>query len=426
MNNELVSSRFDDPDFQLVWPRALFTRESANLLNKRDLPDWNDRCVLLLEQAFAGGAEGRLRSEFDEAVAADHDEQWNDRLSYPRSSTRPRGGISEASSPRLSSAQQFLRDLMREADKLIENGSHRRPYWRERRAAGGGAAVLDIEGVIRAFIRFVEEFDRDGYFDNRFGTDCIDDPRGDAAERLMRDELDADGLWPLTKEVLKDDPDLFFDIVELLHDHVSRPIKRSFHSYSGCGWHYGAYDTDSGRIAYRWRVNKILERSGLGLRFADEGEDVGRLVAATDDARMDLVQAVASRDDGPADQVRHALALFRERGADRNQKRSAVVSLALVLEERRRGVLTEALAKTDSGALFEIANRFHIRHQNADQARGYDDFYLDWIFWLYLASIELTNRIIDQQRRLQELDRLTHWESPRWAGSRRRPVSGGG
>jgi hypothetical protein len=27
----------------------------------------------------------------------------------------------------------------------------------------------------------------------------------------------------------------------------------------------------------------------------------------------------------------------------------------------------------------------------------YDNFYLDWIFWLYLASIELTNRIIDDQ-----------------------------
>lgn len=105
-----------------------------------------------------------------------------------------------------------------------------------------------------------------------------------------------------------------------------------------------------------------------------------------------------ARDDGElAGQVRHALALFRERGADRNQKRSAVAALALVLEERRHNVLTDALAKSDRGALFDIANNFHVRHQDAKQKRDYDEFYLDWIFWVYLASVELTNRVIDKQ-----------------------------
>lgn len=74
-----------------------------------------------------------------------------------------------------------------------------------------------------------------------------------------------------------------------------------------------------------------------------------------------------------------------------------MTALALVLEERRYNVLTDALAKSDRGALFEIANNFHIRHQDAKQKRDYDEFYLDWIFWLYLATIELTNRVIDEQ-----------------------------
>jgi hypothetical protein len=66
--------------------------------------------------------------------------------------------------------------------------------------------------------------------------------------------------------------------------------------------------------------NRVTKRSDLGLRLAEEGDDIGRLV--TDDARTQLVQPVVAREDGePADQVRHALALFRERGADRNQKR---------------------------------------------------------------------------------------------------------
>jgi hypothetical protein len=75
-----------------------------------------------------------------------------------------------------------------------------------------------------------------------------------------------------------------------------------------------------------------------------------------------------------------------------------VAALALVLEERRHNVLSAALAKSDRGALVDIANNFHIRHQDAKQKRGYDDFYLDWIFWVYLSTIELTNQIIDQQQ----------------------------
>ncbi|MGH3766269.1 MAG: hypothetical protein ACRDTX_14155 [Pseudonocardiaceae bacterium] len=39
--------------------------------------------------------------------------------------------------------------------------------------------------------------------------------------------------------------------------------------------------------------------------------------------------------------------------------------MALVLEERRHNVLSDALAKSDRGALFEIANNFHVRHQDA-------------------------------------------------------------
>ncbi|MFF0609333.1 hypothetical protein ACFYUD_11735 [Nocardia tengchongensis] len=40
---------------------------------------------------------------------------------------------------------------------------------------------------------------------------------------------------------------------------------------------------------------------------------------------------------------------------------------------------------------------FHIRHQKADERRDYDEFYLDWIFWVYLAGIELTNRVVEGQ-----------------------------
>lgn len=149
---------------------------------------------------------------------------------------------------------------------------------------------------------------------------------------------------------------------------------------------------------YRWRVNKILARSLIGLHLADEGEDTGRLVATTDESRADLIEAVAEREGSTADeQVRHALTLFRSREADRHQKRSAITALALILEERRHNVLEDALPSKDRNELFRIANGFNIRHQGGDQKSEYDDFYLDWVFWLFLATIELTNRIVEDQ-----------------------------
>lgn len=375
-----VTSRLAEPDYQLVWPRALFVAEAAKLLNQRGVKDWDERCELLLEHAFVRGYQGGPLSEFCE-IGLD---SW-----------------ATTSAPRqpLTARQQFLRDLMAKANQLQEDSSRRRPYWRERRRASQRTVVvLDNAAVVREFIALVEELDETGYFEKRFGKDCVDDARGNVPDTLVQRELGVEGLWPLPQQQLTDNMDLFFDVVELLHDHASRPLTRYWHNFCDCGWHHANFEIESGRVLYRWRVNKILARSNLGLRLAEEGEDIGRLVAVTDDVRAQLVQAVVERDDGePADQVRHALALFRQRGADRNQKRSAVAVLALVLEERRHDVLTEALAKSDRGALFDIANNFHIRHQNAEQKRDYDDFYIDWIFWLYLASIELTNRIIDQQ-----------------------------
>jgi hypothetical protein len=381
-----VSSRLAEPDYQLVWPRALFIVEAAKLFNQRGAKDWDERCELLLEHAFVRGYKGGPLSEFREiavvSFGGSHDDPWG--ASAPRQS--------------LTAREQFLRDLMGKADQLREDTSHRRPYWRERKAGQRTTVVLDNAAVVREFIALVGELDDFGYFEKRFGKDCVDDERGDVPDVLIQRELGVEGLWPLEHRRLVDDMDLFFDVVELLHDLVSRPLKRWHHNYSGCGWHHANFEIEPGRVIYRWRVNKILQRSDLGLRLAEEGDDIGRLVTVTDDARTQLVQTVVAREDGePADQVRHALALFRERGADRNQKRSAVAALALVLEERRHNVLIDALAKSDRGALFDIANNFHVRHQDAKQKRDYDDFYLDWIFWLYLASIELTNRVIDQQ-----------------------------
>ena len=105
-----MRARLAEPDYQLVIPRALFTAEAAKLLNQRGLNDWNERCELLLDDAFIRGYEGGPLSEFREIAVTDDPRE----ISVPRSS--------------MTAKQQFLRDLMGKADQLREDASHRRPY----------------------------------------------------------------------------------------------------------------------------------------------------------------------------------------------------------------------------------------------------------------------------------------------------------
>lgn len=122
-------------------------------------------------------------------------------------------------------------------------------------------------------------------------------------------------------------------------------------------------------------------------------------MAVTDNARADLLAAMtARRADAPSQgKVGHAIALFRGRGASLEERRSAVRVLADVLEPRRQ-LLKDRLTSKDEGALFEVANRFAIRHNDEAQQGSYDPVFLDWLFWWYLATVELTDRLTAHRR----------------------------
>ena len=130
------------------------------------------------------------------------------------------------------------------------------------------------------------------------------------------------------------------------------------------------------------------------LRLADQGEDLGRLVTVADDAREALIDKLLDQHaDATVDKVAHAIALFRHRGATFEDKRSAAIALAGILEDRRSLLKAELITK-DENALFQIANSFAIRHQNPAQQSDYGEAFIDWIFWLYAATVELCDRLL--------------------------------
>ena len=367
------------PQYELAWPRELFVAEATALLNDLSNPRWREDAELLLEEAFAGSApKDDLRTA-----------KWYD---LPPELFKYPSGASAAEVVRA-----FLTHLVDSADKLPER-AERRPYWSAR--TGSQYAAPDrAEQLQQVWVRLVEDLQDRGYLDvvapQGCGAEPVSPPASEVLAAELTKSLHVDVRWPLQHEEW--DRDTFFSLVEAVHDLVARPRHRDRHGLPECGWHYSHFARTPGQILYRWNVDQLLERSGAGLRLAAAGEDKGRLVHAADDDREALVEQ-ALQTPNPRDRkaVRHAIALFRSRVADRESKLSATVTLVGLLEERRALIKTELMSQ-DEGALFQIANQFAIRHRRADQHGDYPDAYLDWIFWCYLATVELTDRIVASQ-----------------------------
>lgn len=371
------SVTLDLTTYELLWPTELFIAEAERVARSQSAT-WTSRAEWLLTEAFSGTT-----------AAADFEDAAKTKTDKPSGPTDP---WDTSTTWWTDTRRDWFGELVRRAGEL-RHAAAPRPYWPHRslgvtgRPAGGGGDVRP------RFARVVAEFEAHGYLAEAFGMECVDNDYElhDQAEVIER-RLGVPGLWPLAPDTWDDD--VFYGLIEVFHDLVSRPRNRYYHSYGNCGWHYSEFHAAAGRTLYTWKINAVLREAGIEYELATEGEDRGRLVAVTDDGRADLVHH-ALHDSAPSvrERVQHAVALFRSRSASRESKRSAIVALAGLLEERRQ-LIRDDVGRPDEGALFEIANRYDLRHRRADQHGDYDEAFLDWIFWWYLATVELTNRLI--------------------------------
>ncbi len=264
-----------------------------------------------------------------------------------------------------------------------------------------GIDWVRLEGGWTALVQALVQL---GYLDRRAGDRCMNrqgpDGQDEAISRLIHQHCGFPGQWPLRLDEggQATDEDMFFTLVEVVHDLVSRPRVRQWHDYDEDFCWSSEFSDSAGQAVYRWSVNELFERHSVEYRLASEGEDAGILVRTLDDPRQDLQVRVRDNvSDGNENRVDHAIALIRKREATVEDKRSACAALSNVLEDRRRTVLEDQLVKDDEGPLFHIANKFAIRHHRDDQMYGYDEAFLDWIFWWYLATVELSNRLIARE-----------------------------
>lgn len=376
-------------ELELVWPADIFVAEARILL--ATMRNSRNRLGFLMAEAFHDDRGFRLFEEVEATTP-----------SWPADDD-PWAGPGARATAWPTSGARLVAELVDGVDTLPRFVPRR--YYSARRNPPPESA-LPLPEVKIEFAREVAALVRGGYFDEAFGSSCVDADADPAAEgqRRLASLLDTSlPLWPLVDVegrltgLEKDwSEDVLFDVIEALHDVVSRPRERCWHAF-GNDWDYQDFARGPGQAVYRWRVNALLSRSEIELRLAESGGDVGRLVHSAGASRDELVKrALGSPDPDVRDDVGHASMLFRGRTATVADRRSAVVVLAGALERRRR-LLKEELFKKDEGALFQIANEFDVRHRDKSQQSDYDPVFLDWLFWWYLATVELTDRLLARQ-----------------------------
>jgi hypothetical protein len=387
-------------ELKLVWPAPLFVRETRALLAAGDTSE--ETLGFLLAEAFHDDRGLRL---FQETQAPSSRRSLDDPWGLPvENQFAPVAQlVSDLVENQVAPVLQLVTDLADNADRLPR---HERPLYYSARRKSRPASSLTTSQVKVAFAREIGRLARSGYFADAFGSSCVDadeDPDVEGQRHLSDLLALAIPVWPLSLPdetptgIEQDWPeDTFYDVIEALHDLVARPRRRCWHDF-GREWDYQDFAQEPGQAIYRWRVNEILARSEVPLQLAESGADRGRLVHAPGDDRDELVQrALQSPVPGVRDDLGHAIALFRGRAATTSERRSAVVTLAGILEQRKDRLKAELLSR-DEQALFHIANRFDLRHRRADQQGDYDPVFLDWVFWWYLATVELTDRLLARQ-----------------------------
>jgi hypothetical protein len=258
-----------------------------------------------------------------------------------------------------------------------------------------------MEAVRRLVFNVWDSFFARDYFQEAFGYWCVDD--GDVPGTLGADPgahflraLLREDVWPYGEHGETWSADTLFDMVEALHDLVSRPVDGRHHSFSGCGWHYSTFNRADGQIEYRKEMNDVL-------RLGDppyEIEGLGQVIERGPEEFHLLLQAPVppgTEHDLITSKIDAATRRFRGRGASVEERHHAVRDLADVLEALRPDIKRHMLS-ADEAALFDLANNYAIRHNNRRQRVDYDRIvWLRWAFYVYLATIHAVLRVRKRQ-----------------------------
>lgn len=250
-----------------------------------------------------------------------------------------------------------------------------------------------LKETIDLFIRIYNQFRTDGYFDQAFGFTCVDsgELQGNIRdiELTILLEIRKKHLWPIDFFADSYEEDDFFDILEFLFQHVSKPIDGTHHSWNNCGMHWETFNKSEGQREFRQKVNGILDYYEKPFELSATGEILNK---AEEGFEAIFEADIPSKDINIVQRVHSAVIKYRRHGATLDDRRQAVRDLVDVLEYLRPKV-KEFLTTNDEKDLFNIANNFGIRHLNDKQKVAYEQsLWLSWMFYFYLSTIHVLLR----------------------------------
>lgn len=275
-----------------------------------------------------------------------------------------------------------------------------RQYYSHRKGTNPNLKGLPLVDTLDLFVRVFAQLRQDGYFDEAFGFVCVDAGEVDGkikdAELEMLLTIRKKGLWPVQEKAPFYKEDDFFDVLEFLYQHVSKPIDGTMHSYAQCGMHWETFNQTLGRTDFRTKVNAVLAHYEHRYELSPEGDILHKPEAGFEpifDADL------PTSDKNVLSRIDAATLSYRRYGSTIDDRRQAVRDLADVLEYLRPKVKA-LLTSADEKDLFNIANNFGVRHHNDKQRTAYDtSIWLSWMFYFYLSTIHVVLRKIEHDGR---------------------------
>jgi hypothetical protein len=274
-----------------------------------------------------------------------------------------------------------------------------RAYYSVRTGKHPTAGKFNLPMLRKLFHSLCDSLRHRGYFQEYFGCTCdannavrgkVDDVNAFVFRRLKKQ-----ALWPPYQHAASWTEEDIFDLIELLYECVSKGVGTYTEAWN-CEGHFEIFNRSLGQQVFREETNDILGDYGTGFCLNKDGE-IAHLPA---DGMADLENAPLPESSGRAviEKVDAARRRFRNRGATWDERRAAVRDLADALEYLREEAKNHLLNK-DERDLFELANRFGIRHHDKAQQTDYDrDIWFSWMFYYYLSTIHALSRMIERNR----------------------------
>jgi hypothetical protein len=296
------------------------------------------------------------------------------------------------------------------SDRMRTSGKR---YFSERQGRGPRAEPMPFLEFLDMVINVFDQLREQGYVQQAFGIECVDGDSdgtlGSNPDAYFMRTIRRRGIWPYwqmvgvapdieVKAYTMWNEDTLFDVIEVMHELVSKGTTGNYHSYADCGMHYTAFDPEEGRVVFREQINDILAMHDPPYEMDDEGLIVEKGPAEFHDLLTAFVPEGTEED--LTSKLEAAVSRFRTRGATLDDRRHAVRDLADVLEALRDEMKRVMLSK-DESELFHLANGFAIRHQNRAQRGDYDRLtWLRWAFYVYLATIHAVLRVREREAEL--------------------------